>query len=51
MKRYAWALAVLVIGAFPAVAGASVAPQSVGGLDGNGLSPIQTPVHTLRCLR
>ena len=49
MKRpraYAWVLAVLVIGAFPAVAGASVAPKSVGGLDCNGLSPIQAPAHT-----
>jgi hypothetical protein len=35
-----------VIGAFPAVASASVAPRSVGGLDCNGLSPIQAPTHT-----
>jgi hypothetical protein len=46
MKRYTWALAVLVIGAFPGVASAGVAPRSVGGLDCNGLSPIQTPTHT-----
>jgi hypothetical protein len=48
MKRpraHAWALAVLVIGAFPAVASARVAPKSIGGLDCNGLSPIQAPAH------
>ena len=44
-RAYAWALAVLVIGAFPAVASAGVAPGAVGGLDCNGLSPIQAPVH------
>ena len=44
-RPYAWVLAVLVIGAFPAVASAAVAPKSVGGLDCNGLSPIQAPVH------
>ncbi|HKO28398.1 MAG TPA: hypothetical protein VJU80_13130 [Solirubrobacteraceae bacterium] len=46
VRACAWALAVLVIGAFPAAAGASVAPKSAGGLDCNGLSPIQAPVHT-----
>jgi hypothetical protein len=48
MKRpraHAWALAVLVIGAFPAVASAGVAPNPVGMLDCNGLSPIQATVH------
>jgi hypothetical protein len=36
MKRpmtYAWALGFFVIGAFPAVASAGMAPKSVGGLD------------------
>jgi hypothetical protein len=48
MKRLtacAWALAVLAIGAFPAAASASVAPNPVGEIDCNGLSPIQTPAH------
>ena len=33
--------AVFVIGAFPAVASAGVAPKPIGGIDCNGLSPIQ----------
>ena len=46
----AWALAVLVIGAFPASALAGVAPNPVGGIDCNGLSPIQAPVRpTAEC--
>jgi hypothetical protein len=48
MKRprtYAWALAVLVIGAFPAVASAGVAPGPIGQIDCNGLSPIQASIH------
>ena len=48
MKRlsaYAWVLAILVIGAFPAVAGAGVAPGPIGEIDCNGLSPIQAPAH------
>jgi hypothetical protein len=46
VRACAWALAVIVIGAFPAVASAGVAPKAAGGLDCNGLSPIQAPVHT-----
>ena len=45
LSAYAWVLAILVIGAFPAVAGAAVAPNRVGMIDCNGLSPIQTSVH------
>jgi hypothetical protein len=45
-RTYVWALAVLVIGAFPAVASAGVSPNRIGGLDCNGLSPIQAPAHT-----
>lgn len=44
-RAYAWALAVLVIGAFPAVASAGVAPGPVGQIDCNGLSPIQASIH------
>jgi len=39
------ALVVLVIGAFPASAVAGVAPNPVGEIDCNGLSPIQAPAH------
>jgi hypothetical protein len=39
------ALAVLVVGAFPAVASAGVAPGATGEIDCNGFSPIQAPVH------
>jgi hypothetical protein len=45
LRAYAWALAFLVIGAFPASAVASVGPNPVGELDCNGLSPIQASVH------
>jgi hypothetical protein len=45
VRACAWALAVMVIAAFPAVAQAGVAPGPVGELDCNGLSPIQTSVH------
>ncbi|MBV9944617.1 MAG: hypothetical protein JO262_21010 [Solirubrobacterales bacterium] len=44
MKRpraYVWALAVLVIGAFPAIAHAGVAPGPIGQIDCNGFSHIQ----------
>ncbi len=41
----AWALAVLVIGAFPASAAAGVAPKPVGQIDCNGFSPIQRAAH------
>ncbi len=41
----AWILAVLVIGAFPALAHAGVAPKPTGEIDCNGLSPIQMPAH------
>ena len=44
-RAYAWVLAVLVIGAFPAVAQAAAAPNPVGELDCNGLSPIQASAH------
>ena len=44
-RVFAWALAVLVIGAFPASAVAGVAPNPVGQIDCNGFSPIQ---HQLR---
>ena len=44
-RPYALALAVLVIGAFPASAVAGVAPNPVGQIDCNGFSPIQ---HELR---
>lgn len=44
-KTYAWALAVLLIAAFPAAARAGVAPKATGEIDCNGLSPIQAPAH------
>jgi hypothetical protein len=44
-RSYTWALAVLVIAAFPAAARAGVAPNPRGELDCNGFSPIQAPVH------
>jgi hypothetical protein len=44
-RSFAWALAFLVIGAFPAAARAGVAPNPVGEIDCNGLSPIQAPAH------
>jgi hypothetical protein len=46
LRAFAWTLAVIVIGAFPAVASAGVAPGPIGGLDCNGLSPVQAPAHT-----
>jgi hypothetical protein len=45
LRAFAWALVVIVIGVFPAVASAGVTPNPVGGIDCNGLSPIQKPVH------
>ena len=45
LRSYASALAVFVLVAFPAVAHAGVAPNRVGGIDCNGLSPIQAPVR------
>ena len=42
LSAYAWVLAILVIGAFPAVAGAAVPPNRCRQIDCNGLSPIQT---------
>jgi hypothetical protein len=45
VKACAFVVAVLVIGAFPASAAAGVAPNPVGEIDCNGLSPIQAPAH------
>jgi hypothetical protein len=45
VRTYAAALAVLAIVAFPAAARAGLAPNPVGEIDCNGLSPIQAPAH------
>ena len=51
LSAYAWVLAILVIGAFPAVAGAAWRRAAIGEIDCNGLSPIQTPVASDRRVR
>ena len=45
VRAYVWAVAVLVMAVFPAAAHAGVAPNPIGEIDCNGLSPIQAPAH------